>query len=189
MKELKPCQLDEARKVLWYCAQFTDNTHWAKQYRKALTDICNELDHRAAPENKPNNAGLHIKYDVRKVSDGSIVNNCFVLRPDRDPSAITALRAYADATENKALAEDIYKWVGRAPENKPLTLEQLRQMDGEPVWIAILDGSEPTRCEIVVECYKDGIKMASTEETDDYGAFDLYGKTWLAYARRPEEEK
>ena len=53
MDGLKPCPLDEARKVLWYCAQFTDNTHWAKSYRKALTDICDELDRRAAPENKP----------------------------------------------------------------------------------------------------------------------------------------
>ena len=102
---------------------------------EALIDAGDDLIiRRAAPENKPDNAGLHVKYDVRKVSDGSVVNNCFVLRPDRDPAAIAALRAYADATPNKTLAEDIYKWVGRAPENKVLTLDQLRQMDGDRVW-------------------------------------------------------
>lgn len=53
MDELKPCPLDEARKVLWYCAQFTDNTHWKNQYRRALTAICDELDCRPAPENNP----------------------------------------------------------------------------------------------------------------------------------------
>ena len=73
-----------------------------------------------------------------------------------------------------------------APENKPLTLEQLRQMDEQPVWVVMIGEAKPPICEIVVECYKDGIKMASAEYTDDYGAFDLYGKTWLAYARRPE---
>ena len=86
------------------------------------------------------------------------------------------------------LADEVEKLNRRAAsENKALTLEQLRQMDGEPVWIAIMDGSEPTRCEIVVEWFEDGIKMANTEDLDDYGAFDLYGKTWLAYARRPED--
>ena len=54
MGELKPCPLDEARKVLWYCAQFTDNTHWKNQYRRALTAICDKLDHcRIAPKNNP----------------------------------------------------------------------------------------------------------------------------------------
>ncbi len=72
-----------------------------------------------------------------------------------------------------------------APENKPLTLDELRQMDGDPVWV-VVPGHAPI-CEIVVENYKDGIKMANAEDTDDYGAFDLYGKTWLAYARRPED--
>lgn len=74
-------------------------------------------------------------------------------------------------------------------ENKPLTLEQLRQMDGKPVWIVMIGEAKPPICEIVVESYKDGLKMANVEDPDDYGAFDLYGKTWLAYAHRPEGSK
>ncbi len=55
--------------------------------------------------------GLKIKYIVRKVEDGSLVNKCFVLRPDKDEAARKALLAYADATDNKQLAEDIRKWI------------------------------------------------------------------------------
>jgi len=39
--------------------------------------------------------GLRVKYNVTKVSDGSVVNDCFVLRPDKDPAAVAVLRAYA----------------------------------------------------------------------------------------------
>jgi len=51
--------------------------------------------------------GLFSKYIVRKTSDGSPVDNCFVLRPDKDPAAVTAIRAYAEATDNSFLADDL----------------------------------------------------------------------------------
>jgi hypothetical protein len=73
-----------------------------------------------------------------------------------------------------------------APENKPLTLEQLRQMGGEPVWIVLLNIAKQPRCEIVTEVHEDGIWMACADDDNDYAAFGLYGKTWLAYARKPE---
>lgn len=57
--------------------------------------------------------GLKEKYIVLKKSSGEIVDNCFVLRPDKDTSAVAALRAYAADTDNKQLSEDIYSWVGR----------------------------------------------------------------------------
>ena len=79
------------------------------------------------------NNGLKVKYNVSKVEDGSIVHNCFVLRPDKDSAAIAALRAYADATDNRQLAGDILDWVGET-ENNPLTLEQLKSMEGQPVF-------------------------------------------------------
>jgi len=55
-------------------------------------------------------AGLKVKYIVRKASNGELVDDCFVLRPDKDQAAIAALNAYADATENQVLAADIRKW-------------------------------------------------------------------------------
>lgn len=55
--------------------------------------------------------GLKLKYNVTKVKDGSPVYDCFVLRPDKDPAARAALRAYADATTNDELRNDIREWV------------------------------------------------------------------------------
>ena len=79
------------------------------------------------------NVGLTRKYIVRKSDTGGEVEGCFVLRPDKDHAAVVALRAYAEATKNKILANDIISWVGPA-DNEPLTLEDLKEMNGEPVW-------------------------------------------------------
>lgn len=46
-----------------------------------------------------------------EVSDHGIANNCFVLRPGKDPAAKMALLAYADATDDVALAEDIRRLI------------------------------------------------------------------------------
>ena len=79
--------------------------------------------------------------------------------------------------------EAITAWNRRAqPENKPLTLEELREMDGEPVWVHRLEDNQGW-----------WVVIKSTERdkvTTDYGGyfeFADYGKTWLAYRRKPEE--
>lgn len=76
------------------------------------------------PPNEPEHAGLYGKYTVYKNKDGSLVTDCFILRPAKDPAAVAALRAYAAATDNAELAADIINWVGAKP-NEALTLEQL----------------------------------------------------------------
>jgi hypothetical protein len=73
------------------------------------------------------NEGLKIKYDVFKVSDGSPVYDCFVLRPDKDPAALEALKVYASVTNNKTLAKDIYRWIG--DENNITNNTDLRASD------------------------------------------------------------
>lgn len=55
--------------------------------------------------------GLYEKYDVRE--DGEPVEGCFVLEPESDPAARKALLAYADATDDEALADDLCQWVNR----------------------------------------------------------------------------
>lgn len=89
---------------------------------------------RALQEIKKNEPqpGLYGKYIVRKSDNGEYVDNCFVLRPDKDKAAVVALRAYAEATDDKMLAADIVNWVGA--EKKPLTQSQLRTMNGEMVY-------------------------------------------------------
>ena len=71
-----------------------------------------------------------------------------------------------------------------SPPNEPLTIEQLREMDGEPVWIANPDALEYGRWGIV-----DGVYQAEDDQVlmlrGDYSCH-YYGKTWLTY-RRPSE--
>lgn len=78
------------------------------------------------------------------------------------------------------------------PTNDPLTLEELREMDGEPVWTVTigLEGSgrwELCTCEMITACpiHKVLRCVASNGEVTDY-ELGTYGKTWLAYRRRPE---
>ena len=62
--------------------------------------------------------GLKRKYLVFKSDTGEMVENCFVLRPDKDPAAVEALRAYARATDNATLSADIVNWVGEGEERR-----------------------------------------------------------------------
>lgn len=82
------------------------------------------------PPNEPERAGLYGKYTVHRNKDGSLVTDCFVLRPAKDPAAVIALRAYAAATDNAELSADIINWVGAEP-NEPLTLEMVAEILAE----------------------------------------------------------
>ena len=65
--------------------------------------------------------------------------------------------------------------------NKPLTLDELRQMDGEPVWVQSPGVPEYGRWAIV-----EGVGENCLFLHDDFTCHD-YGKTWLAYRQKPEE--
>ena len=60
--------------------------------------------------------GLYGKYTVINNATGKRVEDCFVLRPFKDPVAWEAVRFYADHTDNKQLAVDLYKWTAPLPE-------------------------------------------------------------------------
>ena len=71
--------------------------------------------------------------------------------------------------------------------NKALTLDELREMDGEPIWVCFIDG---------VVMRDDGwFILAFLNETQAllggthpvYKNTECYGKTWLAYRKKPEE--
>ncbi|MDQ0091633.1 hypothetical protein J2T12_005073 [Paenibacillus anaericanus] len=55
--------------------------------------------------------GLYSKYKVFKSDTGEVVEECFVLRPQKDPAARIALLEYASATYNADLAQDISLWL------------------------------------------------------------------------------
>ena len=65
--------------------------------------------------------------------------------------------------------------------NEPLTLDELRKMDGEPVWVQSPGVPEYGRWAIV-----EGVGENCLFLHDDFTCHD-YGKTWLAYRQNPEE--
>ena len=66
--------------------------------------------------------------------------------------------------------------------NTPLTLDELRQMDGEPVWVQSPGVPEYGRWAIV-----EGVGENCLFLHDDFTCHD-YGKTWLAYRKKPKED-
>ena len=64
---------------------------------------------------------------------------------------------------------------------EPLTLDELRKMDGEPVWVQSPGVPEYGRWAIV-----EGVGENCLFLHDDFTCHD-YGKTWLAYRQKPEE--
>lgn len=73
-------------------------------------------------------------------------------------------------------------------EAEPLTIEQLRQMDGQPVWIKRLKGLSvcDTGWALIDTC-TDRIRVWwPGSEVEDTPSEEYYGKTWVAYGRPPE---
>lgn len=67
---------------------------------------------------------------------------------------------------------------------EPLTMDELRQMEGQPVYIV-----ENTEYWAIVNSFDQaGVYLLSYGNPDDYGYFGFYGKTWLAYRQKPAEE-
>jgi Lar family restriction alleviation protein len=85
--------------------------------------------------------------------------------------------------------ESIAKWNRRAqPENMPLTLDELRQMDGEPVYFIRLDDDGDMRWAewrllLVQGDTIQGFKGEPSEWIEDYG------KTWIAYRQKPGSDR
>ena len=65
----------------------------------------------------------------------------------------------------------------------PLTLDELRGMDGEPVWIVPMRGSGGFCTWMLVDAEYELCREAHGE----MAVFENCGKTWLAYRRKPEE--
>ena len=76
-----------------------------------------------------------------------------------------------------------------AVKNDPLTLDELREMDGEPVWV---ETGEVSLGEQIIGSWEIFIGRESaiyyfTRRKRGFFA-EHYGKTWLAYRRKPKEE-
>ena len=86
--------------------------------------------------------------------------------------------------------EDIRSMPTLTPPNEPLTLEQLREMDGEPVWVKCLKPDKYT-------CPPVGWRILELSFTGKFGVWNGdcalterdYGTDWFAYRRPPEGEE
>ena len=69
-------------------------------------------------------------------------------------------------------------------QDKPLTLDELRKMDGEPVYSVEITGREEWLFR------RDGgfADMYGEFTSDDFMVWDNYGKLWWCYRRKPEED-
>lgn len=90
--------------------------------------------------------------------------------------AISALRQQETVTNRNGL-------------NEPLTLDELRKMDGEPVWCEIYIKGQSSFYGIVhgenVTGFIPGDDKPANLAITNVGA---YGLAWLAYRQKPEEE-
>ena len=68
--------------------------------------------------------------------------------------------------------------------NKALTLDELRKMDGEPVYCVEITGIEEWLFR------RDGgfADMYGEFTSDDFMVWDNYGKLWWCYRQKPEED-
>ena len=84
--------------------------------------------------------------------------------------------------ENSALRQQ-ETVINRNGLNEPLTLDELRQMDGEPVYSVEITGREEWLFR------RDGgfADMYGEFTSDDFMVFDNYGKLWWCYRQKPEE--
>ena len=84
--------------------------------------------------------------------------------------AISALRQQETVTNRNGL-------------NEPLTLDELRQMDREPVYSVEITGREEWLFR------RDGgfADMYGEWTSDDFMSWDNYGKLWWCYRQKPEE--
>lgn len=120
-----------------------------------------------------------------------------MLRPIDAYTLNNALVSWYNDTEGeteKSILRRVMQMVVHAPTltplNEPLTLNELREMDGEPVYVV----PQNEYSELGKWC------VVSIGDSDDYSCalvpgveywswkFDAYGEQWLAYRRPPEGE-
>ena len=91
--------------------------------------------------------------------------------------------AYDMAISALRRQEQLDKVSQGSSQDKPLTLDELRKMDGEPVYCVEITGREEWLFR------RDGgfADMYGEFTSDDFMVFDNYGKLWWCYRQKPEE--
>lgn len=89
--------------------------------------------------------------------------------------------------------ESCRKAIGAAEQNpKPLTLDELIRMDGEPIWTVTIGLKGSGRWELcegytIRACpFKGALRCVDLSGEATLYDYKTYGKTWLAYRTKPE---
>ena len=128
--------------------------------------------------------GLYAKYILTK-ADGTPVNDrCFILKPDKDPAAVKALQAYAAATDDELLRNDLYAWVGKSLQ-KPLTLDDM--VVAGAVWLE--DNDKETLLAALGGHVVDYEIFFHGRVCNIVASLDEYGIRWRAWASCPTDEE
>lgn len=97
--------------------------------------------------------------------------------------------AISGETRDAAIAA----WNRRAEQNpKPLTLDELIRMDGEPIWTVTIGLKGSGRWELcegytIRACpFKGALRCVDLSGEATLYDYKTYGKTWLAYRTKPE---
>lgn len=92
--------------------------------------------------------------------------------------AISALRAQQEVESKLKVVES----------NAPLTLDELRQMDGEPVWIHFIGGAVIRNDGWFIISQIGTSEIFLSGKVSVYKNFWYYGETWVAYRQKPRED-
>lgn len=123
---------------------------------------------------------------VRPIDAVQVLHN---INLRRRPTPVSEFESGFNNGLNQAMWEITHAPTLTQP-NEPLTLEQLREMDGQPVFLET--GEVSIREQLIAEW------EILTEHDDSCFYFTLrkrgfhikdYGKTWIAYRRPPEGEE
>ena len=98
-----------------------------------------------------------------------------------------------DSDQDKERAEDLVLGMPTlTPQNEPLTIEQLREMDGQPVYLIVDDGYEPLEMWALIDVpEKDHIALINNigGMSAYYSDDDLERDHITAYRRPPERQE
>ena len=127
-------------------------------------------------------------------------NSLLRYREAREKILDRFLAAFAEGYRLGKEDANVYGKDNNAPtkeQNEPLTIEQLREMDGQPVWIKQLKDLSvcDTGWALIDICPDREEKLYDIRvwwpgsEVEDEPSEEDYGNTWVAYRRPPEGEE
>ena len=122
---------------------------------------------------------------VRPIDANAMLNELRPVNFEAEHSAVLL----SDAS--KMMREWVERQPTLTPPNEPMTLEQLREMDGEPVYLIVDDGYEPLEMWALIDVpEKDHIVLINNigGRSAYYSDDDLERDHITAYRRPPEGE-